>query len=126
MDLRAQGERILGRFQTLEQDLQNPDLVKNIQKLTDLNREYSELKPLVEGFTRYFKVLDDISGGEAVLADPTSDSDFRDLAKEEINAAKGLLPGLTEELKRLLLPKDADDQRNVILEIRGGTGGDEA
>lgn len=126
MDLRVQGERIMERFKTVEQELQRPDIASNIQKMTELNREYAELRPVVDEFSRYIKMLDTLEEAQAVIADPASDKDFKDLAHAEMEDAKASLPDMEAELKRLLLPKDADDRRNVILEIRAGTGGDEA
>ncbi|NBX86548.1 MAG: PCRF domain-containing protein, partial [Proteobacteria bacterium] len=126
MDLTAQGHKITARFQQLEAELQKPDVASNIQRLTDLNREYAELRPTVSAFTTYFATLKQRDDAQAMLADTALDKELKAMAQEEYQAALNTLPALEEELKRLLLPKDADDKRNVILEIRSGTGGEEA
>ena len=85
-------------------------------------REYAELKPVVAGIAAYRRLLDDIAEAEAMRADP----EMRALAEEELPALKARLPGLEHDLRLALLPKDAADARPAILEIRPGTGGEEA
>ena len=122
MDFKAQGDKILGRFAQVEQALQNPDLGGDVAKMTSLNKEYAQLKPVVEAFNRYFGLLADRAEAEKMLADPS----MKELGDEELGRIREELPQVEDDLKVLLLPKDEDDDRNVILEIRGGTGGDEA
>lgn len=126
MDLRAQGQKIVNRFTAVEAELQDPKLLNDIKKMTSLNREYAELREVVEEFNKYFKLLDTAIEARAVLADAKNDRDFKDLAQMELDEALAAIPAMEEDLKRRLLPKDADDDRNVMLEIRGGTGGEEA
>jgi peptide chain release factor 1 len=126
MDLRLQGERFLARFKAVEEDLQNPEVVSDISRMTALNREYAELRDVVEEFRKYLKMLNDKEGAAAVMADPAADRDFKDLAQAEYDEILVALPALEDSLKVMLLPKDEDDGRNVMLEIRGGTGGEEA
>lgn len=106
----------------VEAQLQDPAVAGDISKLTALNKEYANLRPIVAEFSKYIKILDDREGAEAMLADP----DMKAMAQEELDGLREAIPALEEELKVLLLPKDDDDDRNVILEIRAGTGGDEA
>ena len=122
----AQGQRIVARFAQVEADLQNPDVIKDISKLTSLNREYAELRPMVADFNNYFKLLKDKEGAAQLLKDSGADPEMKALAQAEYDEVFPQLPPLEEVLKRHLLPKDEDDGRNVMLEIRAGTGGDEA
>lgn len=126
MDLRDQGIKILERFAAVEADLQNPNVVSDISRMTALNREYSDLKDVVEAFKAYIKMLDSKEEAQQVMADPSADNDFKDLAQLDYEEAIEKLPAMEDELKIMLLPKDEDDGRNVMLEIRAGTGGDEA
>ncbi len=122
MDLTAQGHKITARFRTVEAALQAPDVASDIANMTKLTKEHAQLRPVVEAFGRYFQLLDDKKAAEEMLADPS----MRSLAEEELARVRPAIPAMEEELKVLLLPKDANDDRNVILEIRAGTGGDEA
>lgn len=126
MDLREQGTKILERFASVEADLQNPDVVKDISRMTALNREYADMRDVVEVFKTYLKMLDSKEEAAVVMADQTADRDFKDLAQAEYDEALQVLPEMEAKLKVMLLPKDEDDGRNVMLEIRAGTGGDEA
>jgi len=126
MDLRAQGEKILARFAAVEKELQSPDVASDISRMTALNREYAELRDVVEAFKAYIRMLDDKHGAAEVLADASADRDFKQLAQAEYDELLEKIPAAEHELKIILLPKDEDDERNVILEIRAGTGGEEA
>lgn len=122
MDYKAHGTRLQARLAQLEAQLQDPAVASDISKLTALNKEYANLRPIVVEFSKYIKMMDDKAGAEAMLSDP----DMKAMAQEELDGLREAIPALEEELKILLLPKDDDDDRNVILEIRAGTGGDEA
>jgi len=111
--------QILQRFQYLEAAM--AEGVSGAE-IADLAREYSEIKPVAEQITAYRQLLTDLEDAEAMLADP----DMKELAEEEIPALKASLPGVEEALQLALLPKDAADARPAMLEIRPGTGGDEA
>lgn len=126
VDLRDQGARLLARFETVEKELQSPDVASDISRMTALNREYAELREVVETFKRYFKMLDDKDGAAALLADAAADKELKELAQMEYDGLLEEIPAMEDTLKRMLLPKDADDSRNIMLEIRGGTGGEEA
>lgn len=88
------------------------------------SREYAEVEPVILAFRDYRKVQADLEGAQALLKD--SDPELRDLAEEEVAEARNRLAALGDSLQRMLLPKDPNDSRNVFLEIRAGTGGDEA
>ena len=105
--------------------LQEPDAAADSQRFQKLMKEQSELLPIVEAYRAYERCLDDKEGALVIL-DEETDEEMRALAKEELSAAKKQQELLEEKLKILLLPKDPNDDKNVIVEIRSGAGGDEA
>jgi peptide chain release factor 1 len=112
------------RFDELTARLADPAVVGDPERYRALSKEYAELEPLVARYTEYRRAQEQLEAARAMLKDP--DGAIRDMAKEEIAALGTRLESLEEELKRLLLPKDPNDERNVYLEIRAGAGGDEA
>ena len=91
-----------------------------------LSKEYAEMSTVVEAARKFQRAREDVAGLEEILADADSDAEMRELAREELAQAQALLPALEQSLQLLLLPKDEADERNAILEVRAGTGGDEA
>tara|TARA_A100001037_G_scaffold279086_1_gene280595 strand:+ start:3843 stop:4931 length:1089 start_codon:yes stop_codon:yes gene_type:complete len=91
-----------------------------------LSKEYAELTPVVEGAVELQRLQSEVSGLEEMLSDPDTDGEMRTLAEEELAEHRERLPALEDKMQVLLLPQDAADQKNAILEIRAGTGGDEA
>ncbi len=118
-------ETIANRYAELEKRLSDPDLVSDLQEYQKVAREHSELSPLVQSFGRYRKVLQELEDNQEMLESET-DPDMRELIREETQQLKQELEELEDQLKRLMVPKDPNDDKNVILEIRAGTGGDEA
>lgn len=112
----------LKRFEELNSLLSNSDIINDISKMTTLSKEQKNLEPIVLKAKEYLKTLDNIEENKALLNDP----ELGELAKEELKTLEELKPKLEEEIKILLLPKDPNDERNIFLEIRAGTGGDEA
>ena len=110
------------RYEDLESQLAQPSVYGDAEKLKSINRELKELGPVVEAYKAYAQALADKAGAEDLLHDP----DFRELAQEELAASKEPLERLEQEIRLLLLPKDPNDQRNVIMELRGGVGGEES
>ena len=110
------------RYEDLEAQLGDPAVYGDAARLRDVNRELKELGPVVETYRAYVRAEADRAAAEEMLADP----DLRDMAREELAEAKSRLETLAEQLKILLLPRDPNDSRNVILELRAGTGGEEA
>ena len=110
------------RYEDLESQLAQPSVYGDAEKLKSINRELKELGPVVEAYKAYAQALADKAGAEDLLHDP----DFRELAQEELAASKETLERLELEIRLLLLPKDPNDQRNVIMELRGGVGGEES
>ena len=103
-----------------------PDVVSDPESYRKVMQEYSSIGPVVAKYREYKEAQSTVEDSLAILDDPESDDELRDLASAELDEAKRSLPSLEEELKILLLPKDPNDDRNVIVEIRGGTGGEES
>ena len=118
----AKLEQLASRLTTVELALQQPDVTGNLDNYRKLTREASELTPVVAQFQAYQKAQADLHAAQNMLSDPA----LKDFAQEEIDASKTRLAELEIELQKLLLPKDPNDDKNVFLEIRAGTGGDES
>ncbi|MDR6372855.1 peptide chain release factor 1 [Chryseobacterium bernardetii] len=118
-------EAIKQRYNEVADLIIQPDVISDQKRYSSLNKEYSDLGKIVRVYDQYKGALDSIAESEEIIADG-SDRDLVDLAKEEKLEAQAKLPGLEEELKVLLIPKDPADDKNVIVELRAGTGGDEA
>lgn len=120
---------ILDKLQTLADRLEevtallgSPESTANMDTYRKLNQEHAELTPIVETYQQYRQAESDLTDAQEMLSDP----DMKEFAAEEIEAAKIKIEQLDFELQKLLLPKDADDDKNIFIEIRAGTGGDEA
>ena len=118
-------EDLLIRFEELMGELSSPDVTSNQERFRKLMKEQSDLTPIVEAYKEYKKSKQDIADSLEML-EAESDDDMREMLKEELNDAKKRVEELEEKLKILLLPKDPNDDKNVIVEIRAGAGGDEA
>ena len=110
------------RFQELESLLSDPTVIANQPEFRKFSREHADLAPLIEAFRRYKKVLEELEENQELLSDP----EMKEMAEEEISRLSEEKERLDAEIKILLLPKDPNDSRDVILEIRAGTGGDES
>ena len=121
---------MLDKIRELEEKFKEIELQLNsvgtdYQKSIELNKERSTLEPIVAKGLEYRKALDDLEAAKSLL-EGESDSDMVEIAKEEISALEKRIPEIEKEIKKLLIPKDPRDDKNVIVEIRAGTGGDEA
>ncbi|MGN0203291.1 MAG: peptide chain release factor 1 [Coprococcus sp.] len=116
---------ILIRYQQVMEELADPDVVNDQKHFRKLMKEQNDLTPLVEKYTEYKKTKQTIDDSLEML-DTESDEELKELAKEELAEAKADLVKIEQELKVLLIPKDPMDEKNVIVEIRAGAGGDEA
>ena len=114
------------KYIALETRLADPAVVSDIQTYTALLKEHKNMTPVVETYRAFRKTEAALEEANAILEDPDADKEFKDLAREEADEAKEALERLAEELKVLLLPRDPNDDKNVILEIRSGAGGEEA
>lgn len=117
-------ESISERLQELDALLADPSIISDQKKFRDLSREYAEIRPVVNCFIDYQQNRSNIISAREMLED--SDKEMRDLAEEELHAVEQKNETLEQELQRLLLPRDPADQSNIYLEIRAGTGGEEA
>lgn len=114
------------RYMELEKRMYEPDVVADPDRYQKVMKEYSAIEPVVKKYREYKAAQQTVEDSLAILEDSDSDAELRELASLELDEAKKQLPLLEEELKILLLPKDPNDDRNVIVEIRGGTGGEES
>jgi peptide chain release factor 1 len=122
--IRQKIEKAEQRFEELASLLADPEMLGNSQRFRELSVEYARLQPTAAAFAGYRALERDLSAAEGILGD--ADSEMRALGQEEITAIRGRLDESDAGLQRLLLPKDPRDERNIFLEIRAGTGGDEA
>lgn len=116
---------IESRFEEVSTLITDPAVIADMKRYVRLSKEYKDLEKLTAVTRRYRGLIDDIEEAKAILA-AESDADMRQIAKEQLDEAAEALPALEEEIKLLLIPADPEDSKNAILEIRGGTGGDEA
>ena len=113
------------RFEEVGQLITDPGVIADMKRYIKLNKEYKDLEPLVEAYKEYKNITDNIASSKKIL-DTEKDEELRDMAKMELEELNERLPELEEEIKLLLIPKDPEDAKNAVLEIRAGTGGDEA
>lgn len=116
---------LAARYQEIGQLLSDPEVMKDQNRFRDLSKEYSQLEPITQCFHRYEKSEQALESAQAMLQEE-KDPELKSLAQEEIDLLQQVLESLEQELKTLLLPKDPNDERNVFLEVRAGTGGSEA
>jgi len=117
-------ESLVDRHEEISGLLADPDTMADQNKFRSLSQEYAQLEPVVSNFNAYRRTISALEDAKLMLNE--DDADMREMAKEEINAAEEKIEELELTLQKLLLPKDPNDQRNIYLEIRAGTGGDEA
>ncbi len=113
------------RFEEVGQLIVQPDAMSDMKKYTKLSKEYKDLEKIVSKYDKYNKIQADINSAKELLA-TEKDQEFRQMAKMELEELAPELVKIEEELKQMLIPKDPNDSKNIILEIRAGTGGDEA
>ena len=113
------------RFDEVSDLIIQPDIISDQKRYVKLNKEYKDLRILTEKGHQYKALLDNISEAEEIISD-TSDDEMVEMAKMQMEEAKEQLPTLEEDIKFLLIPKDPEDSKNIVVEIRAGTGGDEA
>jgi peptide chain release factor 1 len=118
----AKLDQLTHRLAELDELLMQPDVTSNMDNYRKMTREHAELGPLVALYGEYTQADNDVKAAQDMLSDP----DMKDFAQEEIMSSKARMEQLEIDLQKMLLPKDANDERNIFLEIRAGTGGDEA
>ena len=119
-------ETVVNRYEQISEELTHPEVVSNNELFRKLMKEHSELTPIVEKYREYTDALAAEKEALEILGDATYDKEFKELADEQLREAKENIEIFSNELKILLLPKDPNDDKNVIVEIRGGAGGEEA
>lgn len=120
---KLEGIRI--RFDEVSTQITDPSVITDQKRFVKLNKEYRELERLVEAYHEYKNVLDNIESSRQILKDE-SDAEMREMAKAELDELEEKLPAMEENIKLLLIPADPEDSKNVVVELRAGTGGDEA
>jgi peptide chain release factor 1 len=118
-------EGVKTRFIEVGELITKPDIVNDMKRYIKLNKEYKELGPIVEAYDRYKELLSNIDSAKEILSND-KDEEMRMMAKEELDGLIQKVEPMEEEIKLLLLPADPEDEKNAVLEIRAGTGGDEA
>jgi peptide chain release factor 1 len=118
-------EHIKERWQQVELMLSDPEVIGDMKRFVKLNKEYSDLGEIVKIYKEYSDMLGNLKGAREILQ-TEKDEEMRDLAKEEVSQLEESIPEIEDRIKFMLVPKDPADDRNAILEIRAGTGGDEA
>lgn len=118
-------EAIYQRSKQVEDMLSQPDILADMKRYTQMNREYKSLQPLVNKYFEYKNLIGNIENAKEILKNE-KDADLRDMAKMELDELEPLVAPMEEEVRILLIPKDPEDDKNAVVEIRGGTGGDEA
>lgn len=118
-------EGVNNRFIEVGELITQPDVISDMDRYVKLNKEYKELEPLIEAYNEYKNILSNISDAKEILSEE-KDEEMRAMAKEELDELESQVEPLEDKIKVLLLPSDPEDDKNAILEIRGGTGGDEA
>ena len=113
------------KYEEIGQKLTDPEVIADVKQFVQLTKEYKELEPIVETSDRFRTALANLAEAKDVLANE-KDEEFREIAREEVATLEPAIEKMEEEIKLLLIPKDPQDDKNAIVEIRGGTGGDEA
>jgi peptide chain release factor 1 len=118
-------EGVKHRFIEVGELLTQPDILSDMERYVKLNREYKDLQPIIESYERYKLALSNITSTKELLGSE-KDEEMRELAKAELEQLNAGIPDMEEEIKLLLIPVDPEDDKNAVMEIRAGTGGDEA
>ena len=121
----AKLEGVKMKFEEVSQQITDPEVISDMKKYVKLNKEYRELEPLVEAFNEYKNTISNIESSKEILANE-KDEELKEMAKAEMEELTAKLPAMEEQIKLLLIPADPEDAKNAIIEIRAGTGGDEA
>ncbi len=118
-------EIVKQRFDEVSDLIIQPDIIADQKRYIQLNKEYKDLRLLMDKRDSYIELTNNLQEAEEIIADG-SDAEMVEMAKMQYDEAKEGLPKLEEEIRFLLIPKDPDDAKNIVIEVRAGTGGDEA
>ncbi len=114
-----------GKFKQLQNELSSPEVMSDMKRFVQLNKDYKELEPIIKAGKEYEKMVGDLASAKDILVNE-KDDELKEMARAEIAEIEEKIPAKEQEIKLLLIPADPDDSKNAIVEIRGGTGGDEA
>ena len=118
-------EGVKERFEEVQKLIAEPEVIANMKRYIQLNKEYKKLEPIIDAYKEYKNVLSNIKSSREML-EKEKDNEMREMAKMELEELNEKLPGMEENLKLLIIPEDPEDDKNAVVEIRAGTGGDEA
>ena len=118
-------EKIYNRWQEIGEQINDPNVVSDMKRYIKLSKDYKDLQPIVDGYRKYNNVIDNLKSTKEILKNE-KDEEFRQMAKDELNSLSKEKEQLEEEIRIMLIPADPQDSKNAIVEIRAGTGGDEA
>nr|MDA3823140.1 PCRF domain-containing protein [Bacteroidales bacterium] len=121
----ARLEGVASRFEEVGRLITEPEIISDMKRYVKLNKEYSQLEPLVQAYNDYENILSNIRDAKEILAEET-DAEMKEMAKAELEELNTKLSPLEDKVKMLLVPNDPEDDKDSIVEIRAGTGGDEA
>ena len=113
------------KYKKLEEQLASPEVIADMKKFVQLNKDYKELQPIIAAGLEYKRLVDELAQAKDILMNE-KDEDLKEMAREEVASIEPKLPEMEQQIKLLLIPADPDDSKNAMVEIRGGTGGDEA
>ena len=113
------------KYRQLESQLSDPEVIADMKKFVQLNKDYKELQPIIKAGLEYKRLVDELSQAKDILMNE-KDEDLKEMAREEVAEIEPKIPEIEQNIKLLLIPADPDDGKNAMVEIRGGTGGDEA
>ena len=113
------------KYKKLEEQLADPAVIADMKKFVQLNKDYKELQPIIAAGLEYKRLVDELAQAKDIMMNE-KDEDLREMARDEIAEIEPKLPDMEQNIKLLLIPADPDDRKNAMVEIRGGTGGDEA
>jgi len=113
------------KYNALQEQLASPEVVSDMKRFVQLSKDYKELEPIIKAGLEYKKMVEELAAAKDILMNE-KDNDLREMARDEISEIEPKLPEMEQNIKLLLIPADPDDAKNAIIEIRGGTGGDEA
>ena len=125
MEILDKLEIVKNRWEEISDQMNDPEVMSDMKRYVKLNKDYKELEPLVTAYKEYKLLIGNLESAKEVLANE-SDQEFRDMAKEEIDELVPAKEALEEKIRMLLIPKDPQDSKNAVMEIRAGTGGLEA
>ncbi len=121
----AKLDELKAKYEKISEDMTSPDIMSDMKRFVQLNKEYKELTPIIAAADEYRNVVGNLAMAKDILANE-KDEEMREMAKEELDELEPRVPELEEQIKLLLIPADPQDSKNAIVEIRGGSGGDEA